>query len=82
MVATIAARRMTNGDVLKLVRPTATHAHVTICADPDGGVKFYPDGDPERIEQALRMAVKLLHNDPKLIRCAAGTCGGGGCRHG
>lgn len=72
---------MTNGDVLKLVPPHTAHAHVTICADPAGGVKFYPDGDPEEIERALRMVVRLLHENPERIRCAAGSCGGGGCGH-
>ncbi|HEV8609085.1 MAG TPA: hypothetical protein VGS98_03340 [Thermoanaerobaculia bacterium] len=49
-------------------------AHVTICVGPNGVVQFWPEGDPRRIAEALRLAVKVFVEDPHAIEHAAGLC--------
>ncbi len=49
-------------------------SHIEICVSPDGHARFYPRGDADLLERALRKLVQFFRADPRAIKCAAGTC--------
>ncbi len=61
------------------------YMHITLCFGPTGEVNFYPDpgrNGPRELVRALARVALLLSQNPRLILCVAGACGGkdGACQ--
>ena len=55
--------------------------HLTLCFKPDGQVDFVPDtNDQAGLAERLAQLLELMHNHPRLVRCATGACDGS-CEH-
>jgi len=58
----------------------ARPVHLTLCVEADGSIHFYSTGDPLRLLQGLKLAVRTFTEHPQTMRCAVGACDGA-CGH-